>query len=325
MDVDIGPDRYQVVEGFFQRPKRLTFVDVADVAVDGDDNVFVFCRGRLPVMVFDREGRFLDAWGGFGDGSFTFPHGITVGHDGHVYTADSRDHTVRKWTPDGRLLLTIGRPHQNAPSFSGEPFNRPTQVAVARNGDLYVSDGHTNIGAHSQAYGNARVHVFSADGGHRFSWGRSGSGPGEFETVHGVFIDPDDDTVLVVDRFNDRIQRFDLDGTYLGEWGGFRLPQSVRKGPDGLFYVAELSHRVTIVDGTGAVVAQWGDGVATETPGAAGEGALDRVVHEPGPGLFGSPHGIAVDSQGSFYVADASESYAGLDRGARAVQKFVRV
>src|SRR6187551_2347881 len=112
LDVEIGRDRYRVVEGFFQRPKRLTFVDAADVAVDADDNVFVFCRGRFPVMIFDREGRFLDAWSGFGEGSFTFPHGLTVGHDGQVYTADSRAHTVRKWTPDGRLLLTIGRPHQ---------------------------------------------------------------------------------------------------------------------------------------------------------------------------------------------------------------------
>ena len=308
-------------------PKRLTFVDAADVAVDADDNVFVFCRGRFPVMIFDREGRFLDAWSGFGEGSFTFPHGLTVGHDGHVYTADSRDHTVRKWTPDGRLLLlTIGRPHQNAPSFSGEPFNRPTQVAVARNGDLYVSDGHTNIGAQSQAYGNARVHVFSADGVHRFSWGQPGSGPGAFETVHGVFIDPADDTVYVVDRFNDRIQRFALDGTYLDEWGGFRSATERAQGAGRAVLRRRAQpprdHRRRDRRGRRAVGRRGRD---RGRRGRPGEGAPDKVVHEPGPGMFGSPHGIAVDSHGSFYVADASESYAGLDRGARAVQKFVRV
>ncbi len=314
MAVEIGRERYEVVEGFFQRPKRLTFVDVADVSVDGDDNVFVLCRGRYPVMIFDRDGRFLDAWGGFGDQAFTFPHGLSVGVDGHVYTADSRQHTVRRWTPDGRLVLTLGRAHQNEPAFSGMPFNRPTHATVARNGDIYVSDGHTNDG-----YGNSRMHVFGPDGTYKFGWGARGSGPGEFETVHGVFIDPADDTVYVADRVNHRIQRFQLDGTYLGEWGGLRQPQSIRKGPDGAFYVAELSHRVTVLDGEGRMVARWGDGVPTDgTP-------ADKVIHEPGPGLFAAPHGIAVDSQGSFYVADASESYANLDRGSRALQKFVRV
>jgi DNA-binding beta-propeller fold protein YncE len=327
MDQDIGRDRFRVVEGFFRRPKGLTFVEVADVSVDRDDNVFVFSRGRHPVMVFDRDGRFLDAWGGFGDEVFTFPHGLTVGMDGHVYTADSRDHTVRRWSPDGRLLLTIGRPHQNAPAFAGEPFNRPTHATVARNGDIYVTDG----------YGNARVHVFDAEGRPKMAWGGPGHGPGEFNTIHSVFIDPDDDTVYVADRFNNRIQRFTLEGTYLGEWGGLRLPQSVRKGPDGRFYVAELAHRISVLDPTGQVLARWGDDVPTDDtetggvdlalPGAPSRHPMirGRVVHEPGAGLFGAPHGIAVDSMGSFYVADTSESYAGLDRGDRAIQKFVRV
>ena len=131
MDIDIGRDRYEVVDGFFRRPKGWTFVDVADVAVDPDDNVYVFSRGTHPVMVFDRDGRFLDAWGEMGSmgaNAFTFPHGISVGIDGFVYTADSRDHTVRKWTKDGRHVLTLGSPHLNAPTVDG----RPVQPAVAR-------------------------------------------------------------------------------------------------------------------------------------------------------------------------------------------------
>ena len=120
MDVEIGRDRYEVIDGFFRRPKGWTFVEVADVGVDRDDNVFVFCRGTHPVMIFDRDGHFLDAWGEMGgEHYFTFPHGLSVGLDGFVYTADSRDHAIRKWTTDGKPLLTLGSPHQNAPAFSG--------------------------------------------------------------------------------------------------------------------------------------------------------------------------------------------------------------
>jgi DNA-binding beta-propeller fold protein YncE len=326
--VDIGPDRYEVMDGFFRRPKGWTFVEVADVSVDADDNVFVFCRGTHPVMVFDRDGHFLDAWGEIGgDGYFTFPHGLTVGRDGFVYTADSRDHSIRKWTRDGRPILTIGRPHQNAPAFSGQPFNRPTHAAVASNGDIYVSDG----------YGNAQVHVFDAEGRHRFSWGSPGHGPGQFNTVHSVFIDHDaGDRVYVADRYNNRVQFFSPDGRYLGEWPGLRLPQSIRKGPNGEWVIAELSHRVTVLDGSGRVLARWGDGVAVDDEPIGGvELALPdapsrepmvrgRVHHDPGAGLFCAPHGIAIDSQGSLYVAETGEAWIGLDRGDRSIQKFVR-
>jgi len=328
MDVEIGRDRFEVIDGFFRRPKGWTFVEVADVGVDGDDNVFVFCRGTHPVMIFDKEGRFLDAWGEMGgENYFTFPHGLSVGRDGFVYTADSRDHSVRKWTSDGKPVLTLGSPHQNAPAFSGSPFNRPTHATVASNGDIYVSDG----------YGNARIHCFSPLGEHKFSWGAPGSGPGEFNTVHSVFIDHDDnDTLYAADRYNNRVQFFTPAGEFLGQWGDLRLPQSVRKGPDGAFYVAELSHRVTVLDRDGTVLARWGDGVEVDDvevggvdlalPNAPSRHPMvrGRVENDPGPGLFCAPHGIAVDSEGSFYVAESSESWIGLDRGSRSIQKFVR-
>ena len=328
MDGDVGRDRFEVVEGFFQRPKGWTFVEVADVGVDPDDNVYVFCRGNHPVMIFDREGHFLDAWGEIGgEHYFTFPHGLSVGLDGFVYTADSRDHSVRKFTKDGKHVLTLGSPHQNAAAFSGKPFNRPTHATATASGDIYVSDG----------YGNARIHCFSPDGELKFAWGAPGHGPGEFNTVHSVFIDPDDDRLYAADRFNNRVQFFTLAGEYLGEWTDLRLPQSVRKGPDGAFYVAELSHRVTVVDRDGKVLARWGDavevddfetgGVSLALPDAPSRDPMvrGRVRHEPGPGLFCAPHGIAVDSEGSFYMAESSESYIGVDRGDRSIQKFVRV
>lgn len=329
MDVEIGRDRYKVVDGFFRRPKGWTFVEVADVDVDPDDNVYVFCRGTHPVMIFDKEGRFLDAWGEIGgEQYFAFPHGLSVGRDGFVYTADSRDHTVRKWTNDGRLVMTLGSANQNAPAFSGKPFNRPTHATVASNGDIYVSDG----------YGNAKIHCFSPQGELKFSWGEPGKGPGEFNTVHSVFIDhEDDDTVYAADRFNNRVQFFTLNGEFLGHWDNLRLPQSVRKGPDGAFYVAELAHRVTVLSRDGTVLSRWGGGVETDDaeiggvtlalPTAPSRNPMvrGRVLNDPGPGLFCAPHGIAVDSEGSFYVAESSESWIGLDRGSRSIQKFVRI
>ncbi len=173
-------------------------------------------------MIFDREGRFLDAWGEIGQNYFIFPHGISVGLDGFVYTADSRDHTVRKWTADGKLVLTLGSAYQNAPAFSGKPFNRPTHATVASNGDIYVSDG----------YGNARIHCFSPEGELKFSWGAPGHGPGEFNTVHSVFIDHDDnDTLYVADRFNNRVQSFTLGGDYLGRVGEPPPPPERPEGP----------------------------------------------------------------------------------------------
>ena len=143
--------------------------------------------------------------------------------------------------------------------------------------------------------------------------------------------------LYAADRYNNRVQYFDLGGEFLGEWTGLRLPQSVRKAPDGTIYVAELSHRVTVLDRDGTVLARWGDGVVVddfETGGVplalASAPSRDpmvrgRVMNEPGPGMFCARHGIGVDPEGSFYVADAAESWIGLDRGSRGVQKFVRV
>jgi DNA-binding beta-propeller fold protein YncE len=305
--------RYSAVEGFFRRPRRWSFVEVADVDVDLDDNVYVFNRSPRPVMVFDKDGNFVRAWGEMNEHYFCVPHGITVGPDGMVYTADTGDHTVRKWTPDGRLLMTLGTVNINSPEYGGVPFNKPTQLGVGSTGDLYVSDG----------YNNARVHCFDAAGNLRFSWGSPGTGPGEFDLVHSLYVDrTDDDKVYVADRYNDRVQCFSADGAYLFEWPDLIMPNCIRRGPDGAFYVAEMAQRVSVIDPSGAVLARWGDDVELEFSDVGPRPLRARVVHEPGKGRFGAPHGIAVDSAGSVYVADVAESVGGLDRGNRSVQKF---
>jgi len=321
-----GDYKYGVVENFFKRPRGWPFVEVADVAVDKNDNVYVFNRGPYAaIMIFDKSGEYLGGWGKIGF-DFIVPHGVSIGPDGSVYTSDTGDHTVRKWTKEGKLLMTLGRPLINAPEQSGIPFNRPTHFTVASNGDLYASDG----------YGNSHIHCFDSKGNLKFSWGGHGSGPGEFDTIHSVYVDiDDDDKIYATDRYNNRIQYFSKTGEFLGEWTNVHLPNDVRKGPDGNFYVAELDHRVSILDSSGNLLARWGDVDANVDDSETGSGLsnspsrnpmiVGKVKHEPGAGLFGAPHGIAVDSEGSFYVSEVSETFLGIDRGDRCVQKFVRV
>ena len=189
-------------------------VEVAGVATDAADNVLVFNRGEHPVIVFDRQGRFLRSWG---EGLFMRPHGITIGPDDAVYCVDDSDHTVRKFTPEGRLLLTLGtsgqrlghrRHDRRLPHDSSRrpgPSICPTNLALASDGTMYVADG----------YGNARVHRFSPDGRLLGSWGEPGAGPGQFHLPHGIAVDAAG-TVWVADRENSRLQLFSPAGEFLG-------------------------------------------------------------------------------------------------------------
>ena len=141
----IGPHRmeYEVLEGWEQLPEGWSFVEVAGVAVDSKDRVYVFNRGAHPMIVFDKEGRFLDAWG---EGVFSSAHGIFIDRHDHIWCADNFDHTVRKFTPEGELLMTLGdanrpadtgfRIGQSPVRRAGGPFNMVTNVAVAPSGEM---------------------------------------------------------------------------------------------------------------------------------------------------------------------------------------------
>jgi DNA-binding beta-propeller fold protein YncE len=316
---------YTADDGWAKRPAGWGWSEVVAVAADSQDRVFVFNRGDHPVMIFDRDGTFLGAWG---EGLFERPHGLTIGPDDAVYCCDDCGHTVRKFTPDGRLLLTLGT--QGRPSDTGAtnmdfrtirragpPFHYPTNLALSPEGDLYVSDG----------YGNARVHKFSPDGRLLFSWGEPGSGPGQFHLPHGIAVDREG-IVYVADRENSRVQLFTPEGQFLAEWTDVARPCQVFVDGGGSVYVAELGFRagmwpgttapdgapggrVSIFDRQGKLRARWGGG---EDPCA--------------PGDFFAPHGIGVESRGDIYVGEVVQSGGG-NRGmvpptCHTLQKFVR-
>ncbi len=304
---------YRPVVGWGRLPDGWSFVEATSVAVDAEDNVYVFNRGAHSVIVFDRDGNFLRSWG---EGMFRRPHGITIGPDGSLWLTDDLHHTIRQFSPKGKLLLTIGDPDQPSTLQGGKPFNRPTHVAPCpRTGDLYISDG----------YGNSRVHKYDPRGHHLFSWGEPGTDPGCFNLPHNIATDSEG-LVYVADRENHRVQIFDGKGHYLGQWNNLHRPCGLfadrRNG--GLFYVGELGSDLAV----NAAVANLGNRVTIlsikgEVVGRVG----DRFSGE-GPGQFVAPHGCAVDSRGALYVAEVSWTRVGSKekppREIRSLQKFER-
>jgi len=286
-----GDYRYRVAEDWAKLPDGWEFRDVAGVAVDSKDQVYVFNRSEHPMMVFDREGNFLRAWG---EGIFNRAHGLHVGPDDALYCTDDGDHTVRKCTTEGKVLLEIGIPGKPAPYISGEPFHRCTHTALSPDNHIFVSDG----------YGNARVHKYTPDGKLVMSWGEPGSDPGQFNIVHNIVAD-DDGWIYVADRENHRVQVFDINGKYETQWNNLHRPCGLfmPRGDCPHCFIGELGPgmpvnrhmpnlgpRLSIVSNEGKLIARLG-----------GE---EGLVNEPGK--FMAPHGLAVDGRGNIYVGEVS-------------------
>lgn len=321
-----GEFQYLPDANWARRPPGYTWTEVAGVACDSADRVYVFNRGDHPLMVFDREGAFLRS---FAEGQFQRPHGITIGPDDAIYCTDDVGHVVKKFSPEGELLLTLGT---GSPSDTGAtsmdfrtiqragpPFHYPTNVALSPQGEMYVADG----------YGNARVHKFSPDGKYLFSWGEPGDAAGQFRIPHGIAVDADGN-VHVADRENSRLLVFSPRGKPLDQWLEIARPCQVALDGQGRRFVAELGYRagmwpgisppgpmatggrVSILDPDGQVLSRFGGG---ENPTAAGD--------------FYAPHDICFDSRGDLYVCEVVWS-AGGSRGlvsadCHALQKFTRV
>jgi hypothetical protein len=336
VQVGSGDFRYEALVGWERLPASWSFGQVAGVATDSRGRVFVFNRGEHPVIVLDRDGRFLFSWG---EGIVSRAHGIHIGPDDAVYLTDDLDHSVRKFTPEGRLLLTLGTRGQPSDTGvngidyrtirrGGPPFHRPTNLALAADGSMYVTDG----------YGNARVHKFAADGRLLLSWGEPGSGPGQFNLPHGIALDREG-KVYVADRENSRIQVFTPDGALLAIWTDVARPMQVfiatppsppsEGGDEEVVFVAEVGWRaglfpwqqpapgapgarVSVFDRGGRLLARWGD---SSKPCA--------------PGNFFAPHDLWIDVHGDLYVGEVVLSAGGnqgmVPRDCHALQKLVRL
>jgi DNA-binding beta-propeller fold protein YncE len=285
-----GEYAYRVIADWAKLPEGLSFRDVAAVAVDRKDQVYVFNRGEHPMIVFDRNGNFLRSWG---EGRFPRAHGLHIGPDETLYCTDDGDHTMRRCTLDGKVLLELGIPGRPAPYMSGTPFHRCTHTALSPKGEIYVADG----------YGNARVHKYTPDGRLLMSWGEPGTRPGQFNIVHNICCDGDG-WVYVADRENHRVQIFDGNGRYETQWNNLHRPCGLCAQGDRrpIFYIGELGPstpvnlpwpnigpRLSIVTHDGKLLAELGDPHAGEAPGQ-----------------FIAPHGLAVDSHGDIYVGEVS-------------------
>ena len=332
------PNPYRLVENWPVLPKNLNggrWGEVIRVHVAGDGNIWVFhrcfntvppghatCIGRgesnPPILEFDPSGKLLKS---FGAGLFAYPHGFTIDRDGNLWTSDVNDEPmvlgmsaknpagvimgqeVLKISPAGEVLMMLGK--EGVAGNGPDTFDRPTGVAVAPNGDVFVTDGHA-----PNQHNSARVVKFSKDGGFIKSWGRKGSAPGDFDEPHDIFIGGSEARVYVADRGNSRIQVFDQDGNFLAAWKQFGQPSSVFVGKDGTIYVgAAFPDRAAKKGQLRGIVV-----------GNAQDGSLKAFIPDPADpdklDVGTTASGIAADDAGSIYAADVA---------AHNLRKYVKV
>ena len=288
MDAVVGEGRYRYrVHWDWQRPPADVEIRACAVAVDSQDRVYCFNRNNQhPVVVFDPDGRFIGSWGA---GLFQFPHAIRVDAGDNIWLTDEHYGQFFKFTTGGRLLQTIGergaRSDTGVPdddysstawkkvTHGGGPFNLPTDIVEAPDGAYFMADG----------YGNARVHKFSADGRHLFSWGEPGNAPGQFNLPHGLWIDRRG-RLLVADRENDRVQVFDQEGKLLTIWPAELIgPAFFYVDRDDVVYVPEHNGGfISLLTLDGERLARWGAEIHRSTHGIWADSHGDIYAVQPG-------------------------------------------
>jgi len=293
--------RYVVDPAWPKRPPEAKWGQTPGVTVDAKDQVWVFTRSTPPVQVYDSQGRFIRAWGA---NAIKSAHYIRLDREGNVWVTDLGNHVVMQFTPEGKLLKTLGTPGKSG--CDETHLNQPTDMAVTPAGDVFVTDG----------YGNQRVVHFDKDGKFVRAWGVLGRGPGEFDLPHSIVRDAKG-TLYVADRSNARIQVFDQEGKFLAQWADVMVPwglwitdrdeiwacgsSPMPRPPQGMPFLPPVDQVFKKFDRSGKVLEQW-----TVPKGQDGKEQ---------PGELNWLHGVAFDSKGNVYAADI--------KGQR-VQKFVR-
>jgi DNA-binding beta-propeller fold protein YncE len=317
------PNPYRTVADWAQLPGGRQIGAVGDVDIDPDGrHVWAILRCDAgaerfgfecldsaldPIVKFAPDGTAVASFGG---GMFVWPHGIDVDADGNVWVTDAasaertagtgRGHHVVKFTPDGRVLLTLGTP--GVPGNDESHFNAPSDVVVAPNGDVFVADGHGDTT-------NNRVVKLAADGTFVKAWGRTGYAPGEFRTLHAIALDARG-RVFVADRSNNRIQLFDQDGNHLATWTQFGRPSGIFFDERDRIYVADSESDDVQNPG-------WEMGIRI---GDAAKGWVDEFILYPS----GDPRDPAGNGAEFAAVDREGNIYAGEPRPRR-LQKYVRV
>jgi len=244
-DANSAPNPYRVDEGWAKLEQGRKWGAAVGVDIDRDGkSVWVFdrcataddCSGSNldPIQKFDASGKLVTS---FGAGMFNYPHALHIDRDNNVWVSDGRakmngkGHTVMKFSPEGRLLMTLGKP--GVAGDGPDTFNGPSDVLVAPDGSIFVADGHGNDT-------NARIVKFTNDGKFIKTWGKRGSAPGEFDTPHALAMDSAG-RLFVGDRSNNRIQIFDQEGNFLAEWRQFGRPSGLYIDKNDMLYVADAN------------------------------------------------------------------------------------
>lgn len=263
--VALGDLRFTVERDWGILPEDQNFGFISQVSVDSVGRVFVFQRGDVPILVFEPNGQFCSAWG---HGQIADAHGIFISSKDQVFLVDRDAHQILKFTADGILIDILGDRHK--PQFQA-PFNHPASVAVSADGDIYVADG----------YGNSVIHRFSTTGQLVQTWGRPGSGEGEFSTPHSICLDHQN-RVLVADRENNRVQIFDREGRYISQWTDFYHPMDIFEHKKGEFLITDQTPRLSRMSSDGELLGRCRP-VLNMPHGVSGNKAGDIFIAEMNP------------------------------------------
>ncbi|MCU1261081.1 MAG: repeat containing protein [Bryobacterales bacterium] len=222
--------------GFLQLPASAEVGPMSAVAVDRAHGfIYVLHRGGTPLLKFDAKGKYLAGWG---QGLFKVPHGLRIDNAGDLWITDNGLGNLRKFTPEGNLLMTIAE--------ANGPLKSPDDLVIASNGDIYTADT-----------GNGRIVHLTAGGKFISQFGAKGKGPGQFTTAHGLAIDGKD-TIYVADRGNDRVEVFTPAGKFVAEWKGFGNPYGLLAWRNELFVSEGDKHQIIEIGSDGAILRTWG-------------------------------------------------------------------